>query len=84
MTRERLSKAEFVVAWQRSESLDDVVSKTKLKLITVKKYAYRMRRQGVPLKALEGESKRTLDFAYLAKLAREVEASTVGDEEQTS
>lgn len=68
----RVTKPEFVTVWQTSNTLTEVIEKTGLATVTVKKYAYRMRRQGVPLKALEGESKRTIDFAALAKLAREL------------
>lgn len=66
----KVTKPEFVTVWQKATTLEEVVKKTGLAVVTVRKYAYRMRRQGVPLKALPGEGKATLNWADLAKLAR--------------
>jgi hypothetical protein len=66
----KCSREDFVIAWQQSTQVSDVVEKTGLTPLTVKKYAYRFRKEGVNLKSLEDERSQ-MGWEALRKLAED-------------
>ena len=61
----------FVRAWQEAESVDAVVKATGLNKANVNQRAFKLRKNGVPLKKFNGVGREKLDYKALAKLAKE-------------
>ena len=61
----------FVRAWQEAESVDAVVKATGLTKANINQRAFKLRKNGVPLKKFNGVGREKLDYKALAKLAKE-------------
>lgn len=68
----KTSKEDFVKCWQRSSTVLEVATKTGLSLATCKRYAWKFRKNEVPLKQLEDEGKKKTDWDSLKLLATEL------------
>ena len=64
----KVTKEEFVRVWSGSTSRAEVASKTGLSPRTVARYAWKFRRNGVPLKHLKEERPIKTDWTQLSDL----------------
>lgn len=70
MSSKTIGPEEFIKAWQTSDSLDDVVTKSGLDKKAVRSRGIYYRKRGVPLKKLVGPYRN--DWKALARYAEEL------------
>lgn len=64
----RVNPQEFVLAWQESETIDDVAERLGMNKMSVRQRAYSYRRKGVPLKSMRTGANK-VDWESLVALA---------------
>ena len=64
----KVTKEEFIRVWSASTSRAEVVKKTGLSARTVARYAWKFRKNGVPLKILSNERPFKTNWAELSSL----------------
>ena len=66
--RKIVTPEEFVLAWQGSETLDEVADKLEMSRMSVRQRAYSYRQHRVPLKSMRSSSRR-VDWDALRAIA---------------
>lgn len=67
MSRSKISARDFIKAWQTSDTIEDVISKTKMSRAAINSRAYIYKKRGVPLKKMENSG--GYDWDKLAEYA---------------
>jgi len=71
----KVNPQEFVLAWQESDTIDDVAERLGMNKMSVRQRAYSYRRKGVPLKSMRTGANK-VDWESLKALAAASAPST--------